>query len=152
MPGLTAGQLLTALQDHALRLGCFDAVNGHEPKKAPGVGITAAVWVDRISPVRTSGLAGSSVLMTANVRLYTNMLGPTQDSIDPNLTDALDQLMAAYVGDFTLGGLIRKIDVHGEHGTTLDAQAGYIQQDGMLLRVYTLKVPMIVNDAWEQVP
>jgi hypothetical protein len=34
----------------------------------------------------------------------------------------------------------------------LSAQAGYINQDGKLMRVMTIMLPLVVNDAWVQVP
>lgn len=152
MSGLTGKEIMAALGDHAAASGYFDSVYGHEPKKAPGTGITAAAWVQRIRPVRTSGLNSTSALVVGNVRCYTSMLAEPQDAIDPNLLAAVDALMAAYNGDFTLGGLIRKVDVFGEHGVELAAEAGYLQQDQRLLRVMTIVVPMVVNDAWTQSP
>jgi hypothetical protein len=84
------------------------------------------------------------------VRLYTSMLAEPQDYIDPNLVKALDALMNAYSGDFTLDGLIRNVDLLGQTGTPLQAEAGYINIDGKMMRVVTITLPMIINDAWEQ--
>jgi hypothetical protein len=36
-------------------------------------------------------------------------------------------------------------------GHTLDAQSGYINIDNVVMRVMTITVPVIVNDAWAQV-
>lgn len=143
-------QLADALLSHALTLGQFEQVNGHEPKSAPGNGLTAALWLDRIEPVRTSGLDSTSARVALMLRVYQPMLSEPQDAIDPAVYAALDELIAAYSGDFTLGGLVRAVDLLGSAGVPLSAQAGYITQDSRLYRVVTLTVPLIVNDAWEQ--
>lgn len=143
--------ILNAVVSHALALGHFEAVNGHEPKNAPGTGLTAAVWVDRVDTVRSSGLDSTSVRLLLNVRLYTGAEQEPADAIDPALLTALDELMRAYVGDFTLGGLVREVDVRGTHGIGLEARAGYLQQDAALLRVMTITLPAIINDLWEEV-
>lgn len=144
---------MTAVTDHALTLGLFERVNQHEPKNAPGRGLTAAVWVDDISPVRAGGLDSTTVRFAVMVRLYSSMLMEPQDSIDPNLVEAVDQLIAAYSGDFELGGglNVRMVDLLGQFGVPLSAKAGYLEQDRKLFRVMTVTNPIIINDAWEQV-
>lgn len=148
---LDVNGILDGVTSHALTSGYFEQVNQHEPKNAPGLGLTAAVWVDRIDTVRSSGLDSTSVRLLFNVRLYTGAEQEPADAIDPNLMTALDALMRAYVGDYTLGGLIREVDVRGTHGIGLEARAGYLQQDAALLRVMTIALPVIVNDLWEEV-
>ncbi|MFD8866012.1 hypothetical protein ACFV1F_16830 [Streptomyces sp. NPDC059590] len=143
--------ILDAVVSHAMASGWFEQVNQHEPKNAPGLGLTAAVWVDRVDTVRSSGLDSTSVRLLLNVRLYTSAEQEPADAIDPNLMTALDALMRAYVGDFTLGGLVREVDVRGTHGIGLEARAGYLQQDAALLRVMTIALPVIVNDLWDEV-
>lgn len=144
--------ILDAIVSHAAASGHFEQVNGHEPQNAPGHGLAAAVWVDRVDPVRTSGLDSTSARLIFNVRLFTPMAQEPADAIDPHLMAALDALLRAYVGDFTLGGLVRQIDVRGQHGQQLEARAGYISQAGAHLRVYTIALPVIVNDLWDEAP
>jgi len=145
--------IIDAVVSHAAASGRLERVNGHEPKNAPGNGVTAAVWVQRLAPVAlASGLAATSALLVANVRLYAPLLQEPLDAIDPNLVGAVDALMAAYSGDFTLGGLVRNIDLLGSHGTPLSAEAGYLEQDRKMFRVMTLAVPLVINDAWTQEP
>ena len=144
--------ILTAVQDHALASGYFDDVNGHEPKSAPGTGLLAAVWVEQIGPARGgSGLDSTSGRLALCVRLYTPMTLQPEDAIDPNLMTALDALMAAYSGDFTLGDRIREVDLLGTYGDPLAARAGYLTTGGAEYRVMTITLPLIVNDLWEQV-
>ncbi|MEU1445508.1 hypothetical protein [Streptomyces mirabilis] len=144
--------ILNTVQDHALASGYFDTVNGHEPKSAPGTGLSAAVWVEQIGPARGgSGLDSTSIRLALNVRLYTPMVQEPEDAIDPNLMTALDALMAAYSGDYTLGGLVREVDLLGTYGDPLGARAGYLTTAGAEYRVMTIALPLIVNDLWEQV-
>ena len=88
--------------------GLFDRVNLHEPKNAPGGGLTAAVWADTMGPIpAASGLASTSGRVVLKVRTYTNMMSEPQDAIDPAMLRAVDILLTAYSGDFTLGGLVQ---------------------------------------------
>jgi hypothetical protein len=142
--------ILNAIVSHAMATGWFEQVNQHEPKDRPSSGVTAAVWVDRVQPVVSSGLDSTSVLMVFNVRLYTSTLQEPQDAIDPTMIKAIDDLFGAYIGDFTLGGLVREVDVRGTYGSGLDGQAGYLKQDEVMYRVFTISLPVVVNDAWEE--
>lgn len=144
--------LTDAVVSHAMASGRFETVNGHEPKSAPTVGgLTAAAWSDRVTPVRSSGLDSLSVLLTFNVRIYGSADQQPLDAIDPNMLAAVDDLCRAYSGDFTLGGLVRQVDLLGIHGQPLDVRAGYLQQDGALYRVMTIALPVVVNDLWDEV-
>lgn len=145
--------ILQALESHVAASGWFERVNRHEPKNAPGLGLTAAIWMQALRPVPLrSGLAVTSALLVANVRLYSPMVTDDEDSIDPNLTGACSALIGAYSGDFTLGDTVANVDLLGAHGAPLSAEAGYLEQDRKLFRVYTLTVPLIVNDVWSQSP
>lgn len=147
--------IINAAVSHAMTLGVFERVNGAEPKTAPGTGITCAIWVDRIVPVRASGLASTSLMFVLMARLYIPPDVEPSDELDPNLVDAADQLMNAYTGDFTLDGQLRHIDLFGENGTPLAAQAGWVRFDRSdtgttVRRVMTITVPCVINDAWTQ--
>lgn len=146
--------VLDAIQSHASASGYFDAVNGAEPKSPPDTsGLTCAVWVEQIGPARgASGLTSTSTRLCFYVRLYTGMLTEPADAIDPSLMTALDVLMAAYSADFTLGGLVRDVDLLGAYGDPLGARAGYLIEGGTEFRVMTITLPVIVNDLWEQTP
>lgn len=148
---LNTNNILNAIVSHAMAAGVFDRVNTHEPKNAPGHGLTVAIWADSIDPVSAaSGLSVTAARIVFNLRIYSNMLQEPQDAIDPNIIDAVDVLFTAYSGDFELGGSVRNIDLLGQFGSSLSAQAGYINQDGTLYRVMTITVPVIINDAWSQ--
>lgn len=143
--------LFDALVSDLLQLGVFDTVNMHEPKSAPGNGITGAAWIDTINPVgRASGLDATSGVVIFMIRCYTSMLSQPYDSIDPNLTTAAMTVLNQYSGGFTLGGSVRDIDLLGMYGVSLSARAGYISIDSKMFRVFTVTVPVIVNDLFTQ--
>lgn len=148
-----AKTLIDAVASEVGATRLFDAVNGMEPKGAPpDTGLTAAVWVQNLAPMQAqSGLATTSMLFTISVRLYTSMIAEPQDMIDPLLMAAVDTLMAAYTGNFSLGGLIESIDLLGRASEGLRGEAGYVQIDSKMFRVFTITVPMIVNDVYTQV-
>jgi hypothetical protein len=144
--------ILDAVESHALASGYFAQVNGHEPKSPPTSGITAAVWVEQIGPARGgSGLHSTTARLALFVRLYSAMVQQPADAIDPDMMTALDALMAAYSGDFELGGLIRHVDLLGAYGDPLSARAGYLAEGGAEYRVFTITLPLIVSNLWEQV-
>lgn len=148
---LRVDELFSAVESHALATAYFDRVNKHEPKNAPGRGLTAAVWVDKIEPaLGKSGLMSTTVRLTLNVRVYSNMLQEPQDMIDPEILKAIDALMEAYSGDFELGGEAMFVDLLGDGGTALSAQAGYISTDNKMYRVMTIVLPIIVDNLWDQ--
>lgn len=145
--------VIDAARSHAMASGFYERTTAHEPKNAPGGGITWALWVDTIDPVPTdSGLAATSARIAFVVRLYMSMLAEPQDGIDPALTQALLDMMVRYSGDFDLGGTVRNIDLLGQAGTPLSSKAGYLNQDGRLFRVYDITLPVIVNDVFAQAP
>jgi hypothetical protein len=148
--GIGIQGIIDAVASDALKLGVFEWVNTHEPKSAPH-GLGAAIWVQDIRPA-PSGLDSTTVRLTLNVRVFTSMTAEPQDMIDPQLVAAVDALMAAYTGGFTLGGLVRSIDLLGNTGEPLAAQAGYVKIGDRLLRIITITLPMIINDVWAQVP
>ncbi|MFD5697444.1 hypothetical protein [Streptomyces lasiicapitis] len=145
--------LLDAVVSHALASGRFEMVNQHEPKNAPSTGgLTAAVWVDDTMAIRGSGLDSVSALLVFNVRVYTSAQQEPADAIDPAVVAAVDALCRAYAGDFTLGDLVRHVDLLGVYGQPLRARAGYLSQDGVPFRVMTIWLPCVVNDLWTEAP
>jgi hypothetical protein len=85
------------------------------------------------------------------VRIYASAVSEPPDAIDPDMLAAVDDLCAAYTGDFELGGLVRHVDLLGINGTPLDVRAGYLRQDGIEFRVMTIALPVVVNDLWNEV-
>lgn len=144
--------IFNAVESEIAASGWFDRVGMHEPKNAPGHGLTAAVWVQDIrAAAAESGLNLTSALLTFNVRAYANMLQEPQDGIDPNLLRAVSNLMRRWHDnyDFGLHPLVRNVDLRGQEGTPLLARAGYLEQSGTNFRIMTITLPVIVNDVWE---
>jgi hypothetical protein len=149
--GVNVTNLLDQITSHASRMGPFERIATHEPKTAPSSGLTGAVWVQEIDPVPAlSGLDETAYRITFVLRLYDNMIREPQDDIDPDIVKIVDKLLEAYNGDFTLGGHAMNIDILGAHGPGLRAVAGYINQDGKLLRAFSIYLPVIISDAWTQ--
>ena len=147
--GLSA--IVNAIISDIAALGVFDVVLAHEPKGAPVNGLSACVWVSEVGPaVGGSGLNSTSSRVALTIRLSINALTEPQDGVDLVLTDALDQVMGALSGGLSLSGNVRCVDLLGVHGSPLGAVAGYLQLDGVVLRIYTVTCPVIVNDVWTQ--
>lgn len=150
---LNTSAVLDAIVSHAMTLGLFETVNAHEVVSAPGHGLHAEIWADNIAPVPlASGLRVTAARVVWTVRIRGNADAQPRDLVDPNMMAAVDALMAAYSGDFDLGGLVRNVDLLGQTGVALAARAGYLQQDGKVFRIYDITLPVVINDVWEQVP
>jgi hypothetical protein len=151
--GLDVVEIQGALISHALTLGLFASVNGFEPKAAPMDGLHGALWLASIEPARgRSGLNTTTVRLVFNFRVGINMLAEPQDDIDLRVLVATAALMRQYSGDFELGGAIKNVDLLGETGPPLAAQAGYLNQDSKLFRVMVITIPLIINDVFDQSP
>lgn len=151
---LGATGVLDAFVSHALGLGIFQRVNQHEPVNPPGNGISCAIWVDTLQPTE-SGLDITSALLVFKNRIYSSAIQRPLDEIDPNVLNAVDILWTAYIGDFTLGGLVKNVDVRGMSGIRLSAQAGYVntpEAGGPQMRVMTITLPVQINDVWTESP
>jgi hypothetical protein len=145
---------IDALASHAMSCGWLEKVNQYEPRSAPNTGLTAAIWFQNIKPFPGgSGLTATSVLMVMTVRIYTSAIKePAElDMMDPVMVQVTDALITAYSGDFTLDGMIRNVDLLGEAGTPLEAEAGYLDIDRTKFRVVDITVPLIINNAFSQV-
>lgn len=139
--------LFAAVVSQAQQLALFERVGTHEPKSAPGNGLSCAIWADTIRPdPAASGLAAVSGTVTFHLRVYSNFMSKPEDEIDPRMLSAACALMAAYAGGFTLGGTVRDIDV-----MNVMAQAGYLNQDNRLYRVMVVTLPVVINDLWTEV-
>jgi hypothetical protein len=137
-------------------LGTLDSVNQHEPKQAPNTGITGSVWVQSIKPVADgSGLSATSGVLLLAARVYMSFISQPFDMIDPIVTSAANDIMAAMTNSFTFGAAdvsVRCLDLLGMYGTAMSAAAGYVEIDRKMFRVMTVNIPVIVNDLWAQTP
>jgi hypothetical protein len=147
---LNIDDILDRIVTHAQNTGWFQTVLEHESKQSGTNSLTASVWVERIVPIRSSGLSSASVRLDLEMRLYGSTMTEPYGDIDSNLVKATDALFTAYIGDFDLGGNARHIDVFGTYGQPLDVRVGYLNMDGREFRVFQIKIPIIINDAWEE--
>lgn len=144
--------ILDAIVSDVQRSGYFDKVNKHEPKKAPGTGLTAAVFLTAIDPISLiSGLASTSARIVFTLRMYQSMLMEPQDMIDPRMGRATANLMRRFHDDFDFEGAIRNVDLMGAYGVSLSAISGYLDIDGKQHRIVDMTIPCLVNDVWPQV-
>jgi len=146
---LDVAGVLAKLQSHAKSTGHFEQVLLHEPKSAPGQGVTLCMRLGPIFPA-SSGLDNVSMVMVVLQRLYVPFLQSPEDAIDSGLWAAIDPVIQSYATDFTLNGAARAIDFFGEHGVPFRAEPGYLTQDGTVFRVIELDVPVIVNDCYQE--
>lgn len=149
-----AGAILAALLDHARAAATFERSRVGEFKNAPGSGLSFAVWVGTLgSSPEGSGLAATAGLMQTTCRLYHPMAG-REDDVAPVAEVAVAEAADAYLGRlhgaFTLGGLVRNIDLLSADGVPLEWTFGYITMDNALYRTADLPVRVVGNDTWAQ--
>lgn len=145
--------LVDAVASYAGRTGEFERIATHEPKSKPGNGMTCSIWYDEIAPVAAaSGLNSVSGLITLTMRPQTPFLQQPADQTDPLIMRAVASLMTLFAGGFTLAGVVRNVDLLGEHSQGLRAKAGYLNQDGTVYRVLDVSLPLIVNDLFPEAP
>lgn len=152
---LTAAAI-DAILDQVVSRACevwdFSRVQAHEPKSAPGVGLTLATFVQQFQPIAlASGLDATSARMELVVRLYRPFVSQPEDLIDPDLAKAATAICLAYSGDFDLGGQVRDVDLLGQFGVGLGWRAGYQTIDRTVYRIVDITVPLILNDVFPQV-
>jgi hypothetical protein len=135
---------------HALASGYFETVNETKIDEPGPSGITAAIWADDIVPLRSSGLASTSARVTFKVRLYIPTEAAPELWLDRAILAATSALMDAYSGDFELGGEARAIDLLGSAGSSLQADAHYMNLSGVVYRCMDISIPVLVNDVWAQ--
>ena len=149
---LEIDDILNVVVTHAQNSGWFQTVNTHESKQSSTNGLTAGVWVERIDPIKSSGLNSASVRLELEMRIYNSTMAEPYDAIDSNLTKAVDALFTSYIGDFELGGEARHIDIFGAYGQGLGVRVGFMNMDGREFRVFQIKIPVILNDIWSESP
>lgn len=140
-----------ALVSIAQRVGHFDEVAGHEPKNAPGKGLSCFVFYEGKRTIQSGGLNSSSALVRWVMQVRKSMTSEPQDAIDTDMLAAVDAIYAELIGNFTLDIQgVRGVDVHGAEGDPLNDAAGHVDQDGHKFRFIEVFVGLICNDAWTQ--
>lgn len=142
--------VIQAVASDAQQTGWFQSVETNEPKSAPASDMHYAVWAMSVDPVKSSGLISSSMRIELAGVVYVNMLRDPQGDIDADMMAAGWDLMARYSGSFTLGGLVREVDLLGSEGAPLAIKFGYVGIDKRLHRIAALTIPLICDDVFDQ--
>lgn len=151
--GLPTAAIIAAVESVLQVTGLFDQVNAHDATSPVGSELTAAVWPQEIDPAaEESGLDGVAAVFLLYVRLYYPARSEPLDMVEVTLSNAVDTVIDAFIGGFTLGGLIKNIDIFGKtSGPKLRAQYGFVSMSGAWYRCATITVPCVVNDPWAEV-
>lgn len=150
--GFDPNGITSALTSLAQQTGNYVAVAGHEPASLPAAGMSAAVWVQGIQPVkRISGLSETAARIEYRMRIYMPMITGDMDSIDPQMTAAAVEMIGLLSANFTLGGDAFAVDLLGlSGGAPLGAKADYYKQGDSFYRIYDITIPVIADDVWTQ--
>lgn len=147
---LDSRSILDNIASHAMATGHFDAVLGYVSKQSATNGVTAALYIEDIRAIRTSGLASTSVRMEVEMQIYSSTYQTPYEDIDVNLALAVDAMFTALIGDFDLGSEARNIDIFGAWGQPLRVRSGLMNLDGKEFRVFQILMPIVVDDVWTQ--
>lgn len=145
--------IYNALETHALSLGIFADVRGHEPMSAPAFGerMTLSFWSNGIRPILSSGLNSASMRWELNGRIYKADQTQPREDIDPEVISATLSFLGSLTGGFSLGGLIRCVDVFGSDGEGLSGEPGWYGMDDATYRTIDLRIPLLINDVLDLV-
>lgn len=138
------------LVSHVMSTRRFNRVNTSENRDVTK-GLTAEVWFQRLTPAPSqSGLAAVTVRLEYTIRVRAALPRGNSDQIDPQVLEAVDDLMERYCTDFTLEGVVKEVDIFGSSGEGLESNSGYIKIDDVDYRVVDITLPLIINDVWEE--
>lgn len=151
---LNTSAIINAVASQAATTGYFDTVNTHEAKNGPGTQMVCDITIlNGRALALASGLSVTSCLLTLSVVVYCSMLADSSenaDAIDTNVNNAVDALVNLYNGAFTLGGLVRNVDILGQFGQELIWDFGHIDISKQPVRAAEIRLPLVINDAWTQ--
>lgn len=149
---LAVSDICSQLISHAKRLGLFQRVTFHEPKAAPGNGLTCAIWATSYTPVDyVSGLDTTSMRLELMARIFCEFKAQPEDRIDTRILDATSKLVESFTGDIQLGGETSYgIDLLGAYGDGLGARWGFVEVDRKNYRIADLIIPVIIPDIYAQ--
>jgi hypothetical protein len=140
--------LYSALESHAKNLGVFLRVNTHDAENPPSTGLSCSIILGPVAAYPAgSGLSAVSVTITFLVMIFNPLMQKPLDGIDPDILTAVSTLLGEYSSNFTLGGLVRNIDL-----LNLRSEPAYVNQDGTEYRVEQVSLPIVIDDAWTVSP
>lgn len=126
-------------------------VKRFEPRGQPPSGLSLSLISGPLSATTTSGLNTASLRWQVDGMIYLPINVDPPENIDVVLMNAAAGYLESLCGQFTLGGLVRHIDIYGSEGDRLSATPGYLEHDQKLYRVNRLVIPLIINSKWSTV-
>lgn len=145
--------LFSKLTSHAKSLGVFDRVDSREPVNKPVGGLACAFWLNDYRPVPAgSGLTATSMVLDVRATVFCPLGKRPASEVEVAVLYATHRLMKVLSGDFELSSVVRNIDLLGQTGTAMHADFGYLEyDDGAWYRIGEIRLPLIINDVYEQV-
>lgn len=135
--------------------GVCDTVEGYEPKKAPKRGDMHCAIVNgatRVVP-NASTLANVAQWFPFTLHFYFALPihdTPSEDRVDPAMTDARDTVMQALLTQVdAYGNAGVELDPLGAYGDPMRSEPGYLPQDDTHFRTESLVVGFIAFNAYE---
>lgn len=134
------------LQAHLIGSALFSSVEIGTPNSPEPQGPTARIYFGSARVVETT-LTNTIEVHVLQVRLYLGayMYGEQERSLQASIlaSQAADYI----VGDFTLGGTVRNVDIGGQYGDGLAVEFTDEETQTTPYHVATLTVPLIVDGA-----
>lgn len=147
---ITPSAVLVALLDHARQQGAYEVARVGEFRK-PTKGLAFCVFMTSYGSANTgSGLADTAGLLHATARVQMPMLYQPEETLEGLVLDAADGYLSRLNGAFTLGGLVRNVDLLAEQGVPMVWEFGYIVIDQVAFRIADLPIRVVLNDQWTQ--
>lgn len=140
--------ILAKLATIGKQSGLFVKVDKQEPRGQPPNGVTLWLLSGPMRPITSSGMNNVSLRWQIDGRVYLPLNYQPAEDIDPVITAAAAKYLEALCGQFTLGGLVRCIDVFGSDGEPLSATPAYVEQNDKIYRAVTLEIPLLINQQW----
>lgn len=156
---IDSAAILAWCTTHAGTVVGTSAVLAFEPKAridytAMGSPTVVAVWLSSAEALQgRGGLASTSARIELTVRVHRNALGDNaaMAATEVALLTASDDLVESFFGDIDIAGGVGSFDPKGETGEPWKSETGYLSLDNQLNRVATMRVGIVVDDAWTEV-
>jgi hypothetical protein len=113
--------------------------------------MTLSFWSNGIRPILSSGLNSASMRWELNGRIYKADQTQPREDIDPEVISATLSFLGSLTGGFSLGGLIRCVDVFGSDGEGLSGEPGWYEIDDAKYRTMDIRIPLLINDVLDLV-
>ena len=149
-----------AVKDTLERLQTYLAASGYVPDHAIGeptrplqVGadhLAGRVFMRDANVVGVMANGDTVEVHTAIIRLYQLAFGEDAEAPEFRLAEATSEIVADFIGEYDLGGTIRRVDMAGEYGDGVgavwgDVELGVTREGAVRYRIVDINVPLIVD-------